>query len=941
MVVAKTSKRNAHEELPVEFRVLGPVEVVLHGSPLQLGGRRQRALLALLLTAPGQVVSADRLIDQLWAGEPPDGSDITLRSYVSRLRATLTDVAAIQAAAGGYALEIEPALIDAVRFEALLADGETALSRRAAGRAADRLTEALALWRGAVFGELADDGVLRDEAQRLEGLRLRAVELRLDARLALGQAAELVDELEALVRQHPYRERLWRHLMLALYQSGRQAEALDAYHRVRTLLLEQLGIEPGDELRQVQLAVLRQEVLAVASPERRHNLPAAVSSFVGREAELGDLERTLGDARLVALTGVGGVGKTRLALELANRTVGDYPDGTWFVDLAPVADPALLAGQVASALELREHTEANSIEQLGHRLRDRHLLLVLDNCEHLLDAAAELAAGLLAAAPDVRILATSREPLGLPGEVTYLVPPLGLPADASNPEAARLSEAVTLFLRRAMASRPTLADDDANLVAAARICAGLDGLPLALELAAARAKVLSLGEIDARLHDRFRFLVSTRRGAAARHRTLREAMDWSFDLLSAPERRLLAQASVFAGGFDLRAVAGVCFDGDESTALDLISRLVDVSLVVAREEPGGMRYELLETVRQYASEQLTAMGERETMQAAHARYFLALVESAFLSVDDPGRGPQAPRLIEPEEANVRAALEWAHDHDVETGLRIAVGLENFWVTRDPSEADRWLGALLERSDSADVVLRARAERDHGSMAHVLGDFDLAEQRYIRSQMLFESAQHERGVAEMTFRRGIIARRQRDFVKARRDGEDSLAVFQRLGDRVGEVQVLTHLALLEFAEGNLARALDVLNRSVEMTDAVGWPWWQVQNHGVAARWLLEAGRIDEGERHARECLLTSVAIGDRSDIVRGLTLLAWAAAERDDLERARTLWAAADAESAGVPIAAWGAGWEALVPRVVEGADPATPLGLTEAVRLALGDSGPA
>jgi len=334
------------------------------------------------------------------------------------------------------------------------------------------------------------------------------------------------------------------------------------------------------------------------------------------------------------------------------------------------------------------------------------------------------------------------------------------------------------------------------------------------------------------------------------------------------------------------------------------------------------------------------LGDAETTWAAHASYYLALIDSANLSPDDAGRGPQTPRLIEPEEANVRAALVWAHAHDVELGLRIAVGLENFWVTRDPSEADRWLGALLDRADSTDLVIRARALRDHGSMAHVLGDFDRAEERYFGSQELFEAAGHERGVAELTFRLGIIARRRRDFVKARQDGDDSLAVFRRLGDRVGEVQVLSHLALLEFAQGNLERGLDVLDQSLVMTDAVGWPWWQVQNHGIGARWLLEAGRIDEAERHAHECLRMAAMIRDRSDIVRGITLLAWAAAERGDLQRAGKLWAAADAEAAGVPIASWGAGWAALAPTVTDAVGPASPLGLAEAVRFALSEADP-
>lgn len=923
-----------------DLRVLGPVEVVAAGMKLPLGGRRQRALLALLLTTPRQPIPSDRLIDELWAGEPPDGSDTTLRSYVSRLRATLEGVVAIRAVSGGYAIDVEPDRIDSVRFEALLGEGEAALARRAAGRAVDRLTEALALWRGGAFGDVADDGALRDEAQRLEGLRLRTVELRLEARLGLGHAAELVEELEALVREHPFRESLWRHLMLALYRSGRQADALAAYRRARDLLSEQLGVEPGDELRQVQLAVLRHEVPEVPPQERRHNLPAPVSSFVGRAAELEEIARLVAAARLVTLTGVGGVGKTRLALEVARRSVTDYPDGTWFVDLASLSDPALLAGHVASALELREHLDANTIEQLGHRLRDRDLLVVLDNCEHLRDAAAELAAGLLGTAPDLRILATGREPLGVPGEVTYPVAPLTLPADPSDPDAARHSEAVELFLGRALAARPSLAQDDASLVVAARICAALDGLPLAMELAAARTKALSLLEIDARLHDRFRFLVSWRRLATARHRTLREAMDWSYDLLSDDERRLLARLSVFAGTFDLKAIAGVCFGGEEHPALDLTTRLVDVSLVVAQEQPAGMRYQLLETVRQYAAEQLEAIGDAAARRARHARYYLALIKSANLSADYPNGRPQTPRLIEPEEANVRSALEWAYEHDVALGLRMAVGLENFWVTRDPSEADRWLGALLDRAGSTNLVLRARAMRDYGSMAHVLGDFDRADERYIASLELFEEAGYERGVAELTFRRGLIARRRGDFATARRDGDSSLAVFRRLGDRTGEVQVLTHVALLEFAEGNFELGLQALEQSIALTDEVGWPWWQVQNHGIAAQWLLEAGRVDEAEQHARDGLRISAINDDRSDLVRGLILLAWAAAERGDLQRAGVLWAAADAEASGVPIASWGAGWAAIAPTVTDAVKPSSPLGLAEAVRFALAEPDP-
>lgn len=926
------------ERAKVEFRVLGAVEAVGDGMPLRLGGPRQRALLSLLLLEAGRPVSVDRLTDELWAGAPPEGAETTLRSYVSRLRAALGEVVPISGTSAGYAIGVAPEWIDARRFERLVRDAEAALGRRNASRAHDLLVEALGLWRGQPFGGLATDGTLRVAAERLEELRLDALEMRLEADLELGGGPALVDELEALVSENPYRERLWRQLMLALYRADRQADALQAYRRARGQLEEQLGLEPGEELERLQLAILRHEVTSATPPEQRHNLPAPLTSFIGRAAERAAVAQLLQDHRLVTLTGVGGVGKTRLALEAARHLVTEFPDGVRFADLASIGDATLIPGLVAAALEIREQAEANSVEQLGRRLRDRELLVLLDNCEHLREAVADLAVALLEAAPNLRILATSRVSLGVPGELDYPVQPLGLPPDPSDVGAARSSEAVALFLNRATTARPTIGWDEASLLIAARICLALDGLPLAMELAAARAKALSLQDIASRLHDRLRFLVSWRRLAAARHRTLREALDWSHDLLSHDERDLLARLSVFAGGFTLEAVTNVCAGGDEASAPDLVERLVDASLVVAREQSGRMRYGLLETVRQYATERLEATGEAESTRRAHAHHYLRLVESANLSLEGAGHGTQEPRLVEPEEANVRAAMDWACEHDIELGVRLAVALENFWVTRDPSEAERWLGALLARADSVDSVVRARATRDHGSMAHVLGDFDRAHARYLRSKELFEAAGDARGVAELTYRLGIIARNRGDFARARQDADDSLAAFRRLGDRVGEVQVLTHLALLEFEEGNLQRGFDLIERSVAMTREVGWIWWEVQALEVAARWLLETGRIERGERHAREGLGLAVEIGDRTDQVRALVLLAWAAAERGDLHRAGVLWGAAEAETAAVPIASWGAGWATIAPRLQDASAPSSPLALADAVRYALSSS---
>src|SRR5579875_2526796 len=486
-----------------EIRLLGPLRVVRDGDEIAVGGRRQRALLALLALAGGRPVSRERLAEELWHGRPPAGVETTLRSYVSRLRSTLGDSASIRGHGGAYSLEVPPEAVDSVRFERLVEEGREALARGAHPRAARRLREALSLWRGAALADVAADGpgLLRLEADRLQELRLVAVELRIEAELGLGSSESLVAEAEALVRRHPYRERLWRLLMLALYRAGRQAEALAAYRRARSVLDEQLGLEPSEQLRELEQAILRQEVPPARPPELQHNLPAPLTSFVGRVRELAEVERLLEEGRLVTLTGVGGVGKTRLALETAARLLPELADGVFWCDLGAISEPSLVTRAVARVFDVREQAAPDLLERLALRLREAEVLLLLDNCEHLRDACAELAQTLLRGCPRLRILATSRTALGAGGECDYPVPPLAVAAPAEDP---RSSEAVSLFLARARAARPRLLADEAALAAAARICAELDGLPLAIELAAARAKALSFQEIEARLADRFR-----------------------------------------------------------------------------------------------------------------------------------------------------------------------------------------------------------------------------------------------------------------------------------------------------------------------------------------------------------------------------------------------------------------------------------------------------
>ncbi len=603
----------------IEFRVLGPIEVDRDGVAVALGGPRQHVLLALLLVAAPQPVPIDRLADELWHGEPPDGASTTLRAYVSKLRTVLGDGAAIRSSAGGYALDADGHHVDAARFERLAREGHEALERGATRAAATRLRQALDLWRGPPFAGVGEDGALLVEAQRLDDLRLSAFEDRIEADLALGQDAELVDELERLVRDNPYRERLWRHLMLALYRAERQTDALAAYRRARSLLADELGLEPGEELQRLEQSILRHEVPAARPPEERHNLPAQVSSFVGRETELADIARLLGTSRLLTLTGVGGVGKTRLALEAAGRALDDSPDGVFLVDLSALTEPALVVRQVATALGVREQADAPLAEQLVARLRDADLLIVLDNCEHVREACAELCGRLLESCPRLRVLGTSRDTLGVPGEVDYPVPPLPVPSTEADLDELRASDAVRLFLARAGEAQPRRAEVPGAVPMAARICRDLDGLPLAIELAAARAKAFSFEEIASRLDDRFQFLISWRRLAPARHRTLRAAMDWSYELLSDEERTLLDRLSVFVGGFTLADVADVCLDGLDAGADDLVGRLVDASLVVPEERDVGTRYRLLETVRQYAGELLETRGETRGRSATSCR----------------------------------------------------------------------------------------------------------------------------------------------------------------------------------------------------------------------------------------------------------------------------------------------------------------------------------
>jgi predicted ATPase/DNA-binding SARP family transcriptional activator len=874
-----------------DFRVLGPVEAVRGGQPVRLGGRRQRWLLALLLVEPGQAISSDRLIDELWQGRPPRGADGTLRVYVSRLRSAL-GVNTLFARPPGYVLDIEPELVDAWRFEHLYREGRDALVRGAAGLAADRLGAALALWHGPAFADVRDGGVVADEARRLDELRLVALEERIDAELSLGRHASLVGELERLVAEQPLRERLWRQLVLALYHSQRQAEALEAYNRAQTLLSETLGLDPSEELRALERAVLRQELASPSSAVELHNLPASLTSLVGREHELDEIARLLRGHRLVTLTGVGGVGKTRLAHEAATRQIGAWAGGVWLVDLTAHADPRTVASAVAGVLGVRERPDVSALDSLVEQLRDKELLILLDNCEHLASACGELVRDVLRASPTVRVLATSRIPLGTPGEVDYAVDPLPTPSDDLSGDEVAGFASVRLFLERGRAFRRDLAVTPTEMTTVARICREVDGLPLAIELAAARAKALSVDDIADRLDDRFRFLRAWRRLAAPRHQTLRASIDWSYQLLEADERELLASLSVFAGGFTLDSVAAICADGDLERAEELVGRLVESSLVVAGTGNGASRYRLLETIREYAAEQLTSAGRRDEIHRSHAEHFLEIAEQA--RTESPVGKPEALESLDRERDNAHAAMRWTLSASSDLAVPLAAALWRYWLIRGyRRQGLEWLEEALIRPAGAPSPPRAIALAGAALLARLLGDFARAEPFALEGAAAGRAVGPPRALAVSLNVLTTLAARAGDFDRARAHCDESVAVARAAGDVRLEALALFILAEGSLHGGRYADVRDVGGRALRLARTAG-------DGEVIALALARLGlaaaherRLDDASEHLAEAMEHARALGFPETAAWCCEGLALVAAELGEVVRAARLLGAGE------------------------------------------------
>jgi len=952
--------RPAEASTGVGVRLLGPVELTGGcGGAVPLGGPRLRTLLGLLALRVPQVVSRDALIDGIWDCAPPGNAAKTLRAHVAYLRRGLA-LAGIRGLVAtrspGYQLAVPAGCVDAHRFETGVGEARTASASGALEATVGHLRSALELWRGDVLADCATGEWARAEAARLREVRLYATEELLSAELALGRHARAAAELECLVGRHPLRERLWELLIVALDRTGRQADALHAYRRARDRLVEELGVQPGPALRRLQAAILSgdQEVIEAAIAAVLPLLPAApvataagaaqpapqlapatvpapVNPIIGRDTQIAQLSELLAARRLVTLTGVGGCGKTRLAVAVAEAVAGRYADGVRFVDLTPVADREQLLGAVSAAFGVPAEPTAGP-QALALVLQPRHCLLVLDNCEHLVPACRWLVEPLLRWCPTLRVVATSREMLGLRGETTWPVPPLATPPyppdrgrfDGALAEVCRY-DAVRLFLDRATAgSVRDLTDSDALAIAA--ICTRLDGLPLAIELAAARTSVLTVVEIAERLHDPA-LLLAERRPDRPHHQTLDATVAWSYRLLDKPMRARLRRLSAFAGGFTFAAAEAVwpqqaagpqqaVGPQGDSAAVDVLGDLVAKSLVVMERRPTGARYRMLETLRRWTADRLAEHPDEERdTRRRHAAYYLSLAEEA----DQRLRGPEVGAWLEQlaiEHGNLQAALAWhAHDGaDPVAALRLGVALAGYCRLRGRyGEGRRWLDDALDRCPGAPPHIAGQALASSAQFALLVGDYQEAQARAERALDLQQAHGDSAGAAGTLRLLASVARERGQYARslawldlARRscapdgcapgspDGHapPSRAVadvlqltgftawlagdldragpllaeaarhYQRLGDLENQASIGVHLAAVALYRGELSAASRVAGAALTRFTALD------VKEGIA--WTLNIlGLVALHERRAAEAVATlraslevHLAVGDR-------------------------------------------------------------------------------
>ncbi|MEU8898209.1 BTAD domain-containing putative transcriptional regulator [Nocardia sp. NPDC048505] len=896
----------------MRFGVLGPLQVWTdQGAPVPLPAGQVQTLLAVLLVHRGNPVSTDRLLEVLWPGRAPRKAGAALQVKVSQLRALLAAAepgarAMVAARGGGYCLAVAPGTVDADRFEQALVPVDTSARHRA-----DTLTAALRLWRGATLADFADADFAVVEIARLTELRLSAIETRAEALLELGEFSGLGGELAPLIAEHPLRERLRAAQLRALYHAGRQSEALAAFTDLRQRLRSELGVDPGPEITAVHRAILAHDPL-LAPPGRaaseattsRHeapgaptNVPGQLTELIGRAEAAHEVRALIGEYRLATLVGPGGVGKTRLSIEVAATVRAEYPGGSWFVELAgsdPGASLTTLVDTVQAVLGIRNDLRAAGapVDALITALAGRQVLLVLDNCEHVVAVAAELTQKLLRALPGLRVLATSREPLGVSGEAVYPVAALELPHAPADlgAEALRKFSAVRLFAARAAAAAPGFTIDASNAAAVATICRRLDGIPLALELAAARVRALGVHELAARMDDRFELLVAGQRGGPGRQQTLRAMIDWSWTQLSAPEQAVLSRLSVHADGFGVAAAEHICAataDLSRGRVLDLLARLVDRSLITTTDSGGGPRYRLLESVALYCAERLTESGAADRVRAARNEYYTVLAERAC---DELRLTDQRSWLttLDTEYPNLRAAVEdSARRGDSTVALRLVGGLAWYWFLRGRiAEGVRLLETALCSPGADGTALRARATGWRAALT-LLGRDDADRAALVTAGLAsFDQVADPAGQAFTEWLLGEALLGGGDHALSATLAQRALAGFAAAEDSWGRAAALSSAAHHALLRGDLAALDRDATASARLFAELGDGWGRLRALDLLARRAEILGDYTEAARLRRDGLRRAEELGLWSQVADMLSGLGRLALLAGDLRQAR-------------------------------------------------------
>ncbi|MEV0087841.1 BTAD domain-containing putative transcriptional regulator [Saccharopolyspora sp. NPDC050642] len=924
----------------MRFGVLGPMMAWTdEGEPVTIPAGQVLRVLSVLLVHRGRSVSTDRLIDVLWPRRAPRDAPAALQVKVSQLRGALAAAepsarTLVVSRAAGYSLDVPADAVDVGRFEELLGTGGADARSRA-----DALSTALGLWRGAAFAEVADEEFAAVEAARLTELRLSAVEARAEALLELGEHAELVGELAPVIAEHPLRERLRAAHLRALYRAGRQSEALADFTELRERLRTELGVDPGPEIVAVHQAILEQDPLIAPRPVATPtNLPGQLTELIGRAEATHDVCALVGEHRLVTLIGPGGVGKTRLGVETARALIAEHPDGVWFVELAGIdvssSSHTAIVDTVHAVLGIRDdgRSSAGPVDQLITALDGKRVLLILDNCEHLVAEVAELTERLLRSVPGLRVLATSQEPLGVSGEALYSVAALELPHSPADTGAEALPKfsAVRLFMARAAAAAPGFAIDAGNAAAVASICRRLDGIPLALELAAARVRALGVRELAARMDDRFELLVVGHRSAPGRQQTLRAMIDWSWEQLTEPEQAVLRRLSVHADGFGLAAAEHICASEElpRGRVLDLLARLVDRSLVAMTDTEEGPRYRLLESVALYCSDRLVQAGEADLVREVRNEYYTTLAERAR----DRLRSADQRRwlaVVDTEYANLRSAVEDSvRRGDSGGALRLVDALAWYWFLRGRladgvrlldaalstpgdsastlwARANGWRSGLMllsgSDSDRTALVDAGLAGFDRVSdpagraftewlLAEALlggGDQSVGDTLAQRALAGFRAAGDKWGIAAALGSAAHHALLRGDVATMERDATESARVFADLGDRWGQLRTAGLLARRAEVIGDYAEAARLLRDGLRRAEELGlWPQVADMLSGLG-RLALLAGDLDRARllhERARDLSASKGHVTGRFFAEAGLGLGARREGRLDDAER---------------------------------------------------------